>query len=138
MDNSIIEDFEDLNLDDFFLDVDYSCEMEFIESSKGVEAVVFEGRYYNKKRENKRDKSKVYACRETSRVDGKTRYCTGGLKIFNDKETKPEKHAHSYFCHPMSPIEQDIFLAKEAIKVAIDADPTTSIQQIWERKEIEF
>jgi hypothetical protein len=30
----------------------------------------------------------------------------------------------------MSPIEQDIFLAKEAIKVAIDADPTTSIQQI--------
>jgi len=46
MDNSIIEDFEDLNLDDFFLDVDYSCEMEFIESSKGVEAVVFEGRYY--------------------------------------------------------------------------------------------
>ena len=60
MGHSIIEDFEHLYLDDFFLDVEYSSELEFIESSRGIEAVFFEGRYYNKKRENKRDKSKVF------------------------------------------------------------------------------
>jgi len=38
----------------------------------------------------------------------------------------------------MTHIQQNIFLAKEAIKVGTDANPTASIQQMWERKEIEL
>ncbi len=49
MDNSIIEDFEDLILQDCFYEGEYQTQPITIETSKGGEAVVLESRYYNKK-----------------------------------------------------------------------------------------
>jgi len=42
-----------------------------IVASKVVKAIVLEGRYYNKK-----ERARVFKCRETSNLNGITRYCT--------------------------------------------------------------
>ena len=62
-----------------------------------------EGSYYNKKEKTK--KKSTESLPVVRLVDGKNKYRTDGLKIYEDKERKPVMHAHSYFCHAMSPIE---------------------------------
>ena len=75
----------DLNLIE--LEFKYSDKPQFIKSSKAKDAVMYECYYYNFKRENKREKSTVYKCRESFKdSDGKTKECFGCLKIFENSE----------------------------------------------------
>ena len=85
----------DLDLDDLFNDFEYPQNPEFIKSSKAKDAVIHKGYYYNFKRENKREKSSVYKCTESFKdIDGKTKECSGSLKIFDNSEREVEVHSH--------------------------------------------
>ena len=50
---SLVDDFQDLNLEDFFCERSYPSMPEVISSSKGKKAIMFMGFYYNHLRENK-------------------------------------------------------------------------------------
>lgn len=51
----------------------------------------------------------------------------------------PVVNCNSKECKPMTPIEHGMFVFKNhEIKLLIDANPTHSIQQFWEKKEVEL
>lgn len=126
--NTIIEDFEDLNLEDLFYEHEYSKQHELIKSSKEKDAILYQGYYYNHKRDNK-DGSSIYKCRESVIDNGKTKECVGVLKL-TTKNTVEVK-SHHKLCKAMHPIECDILKFKIDIKLAIDSNPTASVQQMF-------
>ena len=129
MDNLIIEDCDHLYLEKLFEEKIYDWNHQLIHSSKGKPAVLFRGFKYNWHRNNKN--STVYICRET--VNGKQ--CNSTFTINNEgKGQTKDKHTHE----PLQPIECDIILINIEIDRIISTNPTTSIKNVYDQKEIEL
>jgi len=117
---SLVDDFQDLNLEDFFCERSYPSMPEVISSSKGKKAIMFKGFYYNHLRENKA--SSVYKCRD--KFDDKE--CPGSITISKDGSftTKPHHEKHS----PMQPIECEIKSIRLELEQLIIDQPSISQQ----------
>jgi hypothetical protein len=117
---SLVDDFQDLNLEDFFCERSYPSMPEVISSSKGKKAIMFKGFYYNHFRENKA--SSVYKCRD--KFDDKE--CPGSITISKDGSftTKLYHAKHS----PMQPIECEIKSIRLELEQLIIDQPSISQQ----------
>ena len=97
---SLVADFEHLYLNDFFMDRVYHNKPEIIKSSKGKDAVLYLGYYYNHLRDNK--KSTVFKCREV--LDDKE--CPGSITISDNGQFIAKSHHEKH--KAMESIESDI------------------------------
>jgi len=107
---SLVDDFQDLNLEEFFCERSYPSMPEVISSSKGKKA------------------SSVYKCRDKF-VD---KECPGSITISKDQyfTTKPHHAKHS----PMQPIECEIKSIRLEMEQLIIDKPSISIQRVLEKK----
>ena len=127
--NSIIEDFNHLFLEILFQEKEYDWNHHLIPSIRGKPSVLYRGFKYNWHRDNKN--STVCICRET--VNDKQ--CSSTFNINNDGKGKAwNKHTPE----PFKPVECDIILINIEIQRLISTNPTTSIKNIYDQKEIEL
>ena len=97
-------------------------------TSKGKEAILHDGFYYNHLRDNK--KSKVFKCRHVTNK----KECTSTFTLKDDGEFAVKKHQHKQ----MEPIESEIMFTLSEIDRIILANPTISIKNVYNQKEIEL
>jgi hypothetical protein len=107
-------------------------EYKVMKTSKGKDAILHDGYYYNQFRVNK--SSVVFKCRCV--VDEiKKKECTGTFTLHSDGKFKLGKgHQHD----PMETIQTDIMLALAEVDKIIISNPTTSIKNVYDQKEIEL
>ena len=128
MAEAIVNDFHDLNLDRLFEEHEYVAHYEIIKTSKGKDAILYRGFYYNWTRDNK--SSTVYKCRET--VNKKECPSTFTLNSSNDIVCKPHTH------YPMLPIQCDIMKTRLEIEFEISKNPSVSVSKLWSKKMVEL
>ena len=92
-----------------------------IKTSKGKDAILHDGYYYNHLRDNK--SSTVFKCRFIVDED-KKKECSGTFTLRKDGKFKIKEHQHQ----PLSPIEIEIMQVLAEIYALIIANPTTSIK----------
>jgi len=128
---TLADEFEGLCLVDLYnpnLHV-YPDRPEVIKSSKNVNAVLYQGFYYNHFRTNKNPVQ--YKCRE--KIYGKE--CNGSFTLNNCGNSFTLKsHKHS----PMFPIKCEIKKVRLEIDKLILENPSCSISKIWDKKLIEL
>ena len=118
---SLNEELEDLALDEF----------KIIKTSKGKDAVLHDGYYYNHYRDNK--SSTVFRFRHL--VDeAKKKECNSTFTLQKDGKFKVKAHQHD----PMESIQIEIMVALADIDKIIISNPTTSIKNVYDQKEIEL
>ena len=84
-------------------------------------------------RDNKN--STVFKCRHIIEVDGKKKECTGNFTLQSDRKTfKAKAHQHDR----MEPIQSEIMVILSEIDQVILANPTQSIKNAYNQKEIEL
>lgn len=119
---NIADELDNLDLGNLFNDY------KILKTKKGKDAVLYRGYYYNHQRDNA--KSTVFKCRHI--VDKKE--CTSTFTLQKDGKFNCKDHTHD----PMEPIQSEIMLIMQEIDNIILNNPTISIQNIYNQKEVEL
>jgi hypothetical protein len=119
--SSLTEEIDELEIEDY----------KIIKTSKGKDAVLYDGYYYNHTRDNK--SSTVYKCRFIVDED-KKKECTSTFTLQKDGKYKIKEHQHD----PMLKIQTEIMLVLADVDKIIIENPTTSIKNVYDQKEIEL
>ena len=102
-----------------------------MKTSKGKDAILNDGYYYNHLRDNK--SSTVFKCRVIVDEE-KRKECTSTFTLQKDGKFKIKEHQHD----PMEIIQTEIMIALAEIDKIIISNPTTSIKNVYDQKEIEL
>ena len=127
---SLSSDIEDIGFafEKMFFEDPYDDTWTLLKSSKNKDSILHRGFYYNHFRDNK--KSTFFKCRRV--IDKKE--CSGSFTLSNDGKCVCKEHQHE----PMQPIECEIKIIMNEIDKTIEENPTVSIKNTYDQKEIEL